>query len=81
MCLFRLPDGSRLVRRFRAHDPARLLFDFLDARALEPGSYRLVSAYPRKVWHATELDSGIQLADAGLGPGTQVALMVESIEP
>ena len=32
-CLIRLPDGTRLSRRFHASDPLRLLFDFVDAKA------------------------------------------------
>jgi hypothetical protein len=31
-CLIRLPDGTRLSRRFHVSDPLRLLFDFVDAK-------------------------------------------------
>jgi len=51
-CVFRLPDGGRLLRRFRPSDPVRALFDYVDSQGgggLWPGEYRLVSAYPRRV--------------------------------
>ena len=31
-CLIRLPNGTRLSRRFHISDPVRLLFDFVDAK-------------------------------------------------
>ena len=34
-CLIRLPDGTRLSRRFHVSDPVRMLFDFVDAK-VEP---------------------------------------------
>lgn len=31
-CMFRLPDGSRVARRFRMTDPVQLLFDVVDSK-------------------------------------------------
>ncbi len=53
-CQVRLPDGSRLARRFRKTDPLQAVFDFIDVQqkgvAFKPGSYNLVNSYPRKAW-------------------------------
>ncbi|KDD72163.1 hypothetical protein H632_c3767p0, partial [Helicosporidium sp. ATCC 50920] len=75
--MIRLPSGSRCTRRFRGLDSAQLVFDFVDVEAqatdaLAPGSYALVSQYPR-----CEIDpsSSATLASLGLGSG-QVALFV-----
>ncbi|KAL4856793.1 General transcription factor IIH subunit 2 [Chlorella vulgaris] len=52
-CLFRFPDGSRHSRRFPLSSPLQLLFDFVDANgasSMAPGSYSLVTQYPRRVY-------------------------------
>ncbi|PRW60527.1 Ubiquitin fusion degradation 1 [Chlorella sorokiniana] len=52
-CLFRFPDGGRHSRRFPLAAPLQLLFDFVDSRgasSLDPGSYALVTQFPRRVF-------------------------------
>ena len=49
---FRLPDGTRLTRKFESCDTLRYLAIYLesleDGRALAEGSYRLMTAFPRR---------------------------------
>ena len=74
-CLVRLPDGSRLTRRFLSASPLQVLFDFIDANGaggLAPGSYQLVGGYPRRVVGGA-LDGSLLQAD--LGPGQHVLLL------
>ncbi|XP_024018228.1 plant UBX domain-containing protein 9 isoform X1 [Morus notabilis] len=55
--LVRMPNGSRLGRRFLKSDKLKLLFDFIDINgAVEPGSYRVVRSYPRR---AFTVDDGL----------------------
>lgn len=80
---FKMPDGSRVMRRFLSSDNAKSLFSFIDgyeklhadgARlSVEPGSYRLVAQHPRRVVENTQ--SGT-IADAGL-THKQEALMID----
>lgn len=70
----RLPDGSRLTRKFRQSDTLQALYDFVDVNevaGLEIGGYDLVSNYPRKV----HTDTGSTLEAAGLG--SQCLLFVQ----
>ncbi|GAX75728.1 hypothetical protein CEUSTIGMA_g3171.t1 [Chlamydomonas eustigma] len=65
--MIRLPDGSRLSRRFCKTDPLQAAFDFVDVQSqavtFRPGSYNLINSYPRKVFsdgtRSTLEDSGI----------------------
>lgn len=80
---FKMPDGSRVMRRFLSSHNAKSLFSFIDgyeklhadgARlSVEPGSYRLVAQHPRRVVENTQ--SGT-IADAGL-THKQEALMID----
>lgn len=50
--LFRFPNGEKHQRVFRRSDPVSLLFHFVDAMGannLMPGTYRLVSQFPRHI--------------------------------
>ena len=52
-CLLRFPDGGRHTWRFHAGAPLQQLFDFVDSRGaagLDPGTYRLVTQYPRRMF-------------------------------
>lgn len=77
-CLIRLPNGSRLQRRFRISDPLPALFDYIDAQGAgsEPGTYSLVTQFPRRVIQMSQYPSEATLADAGL-TGRQEALLLE----
>lgn len=82
--LARLPDGSRLQRRFAPTDSVRSLYDWVHvARADQNGAaeaspaFRLVSNMPRRV-HAD--DPGVTLEAAGLAT-RQCAVFVEPTEP
>ncbi|KAI3985405.1 hypothetical protein MKX01_033719 [Papaver californicum] len=75
--LIRMPDGSRLGRRFLKSDRLQSLFDFIDVgRAVKPGTYRLVRPYPRRAF--SDGESVISLSDLGL-TGKQEALFLELI--
>ena len=80
---FKMPDGSRIMRRFLSSHNAKSLFSFIDgyeklhadgARlSVEPGSYRLVAQHPRRVVENTQTGT---IADAGL-THKQEALMID----
>ncbi|KAK4804624.1 hypothetical protein SAY86_004441 [Trapa natans] len=75
--LVRMPDGSRQGRRFLKSDKLQSLFDFIDiARAVKPGTYRLVRPFPRKAFGNEE--GLLTLSDLGL-TGKQEALFLELI--
>jgi ubiquitin fusion degradation protein 1 len=80
--LFRLPDGSRLSRRFKLAQQVNELFYFLDsggAGGLWPGTYKLVLQFPRRVL-TTAADGGSSLQEAGFEAGSQQAVFVEHDE-
>mmetsp|Transcript_39218 Transcript_39218/g.97138 ORF Transcript_39218/g.97138 Transcript_39218/m.97138 type:complete len:227 (-) Transcript_39218:221-901(-) len=81
----RLPDGRRVRRRFHRSHPLRAIFAFLvSAEHLEPGSYRLVSQLPRRVFedNTAEVEAGAAapttLEAVGL-TAKQEALFVEMV--
>jgi hypothetical protein len=77
----RLPSGLRLKRRFSKVDSIGSLFDFLDvegAPELKPGSYELVSNYPRKVYSCQGQDESHSTTLEELGFSAQEALFVQS---
>lgn len=81
-CLFRMPDGGRASRRFTLQQPLQALFDFVDsvgAGGLEPGSYQLVTRFPRRVVGCEDAEAGRLLADAGVAAGAQEAFFVEPL--
>ncbi|WPT10792.1 Plant UBX domain-containing protein 13 [Picochlorum sp. SENEW3] len=55
--VIRMPNGSRLKRRFSKKDSIQSAFDFVDveggATDVLPGTYNLVSQFPRKVYGHT----------------------------
>lgn len=74
----RLPRGGRCSRRFNTADKLQSVFDFVDVSNKEsgeviPGSYNLVSQFPRRVF---EEGGEKSLADAGL-VSKQEALFIE----
>ncbi|KAG2442639.1 hypothetical protein HXX76_002723 [Chlamydomonas incerta] len=86
-CAFTLPDGSRVLRRFAASQPAQLLFDFVDscgAGGWARGSYRLVTRMPRRVVEpaaAAAGGGGVTLGELGLGAGGGgEAFLLEAVE-
>ena len=71
-CLFRLPDGGRLQRRFAPGDRVAALFDFIDghgAGGLWPGRYRLVASFPRRVVDPPPLIVAAAAAEAAAAAG------------
>jgi len=73
---FKLPGGSRLLRRVAKDDPIQVLFDFVQATGDEdtPNGFNLVASYPRRVFTAADTNQTVQ--EAGL-QGPQEALMLE----
>eukprot|EP00877_Chromochloris_zofingiensis_P011828 jgi/Chrzof1/689/Cz01g24350.t1 len=79
-CMFRLPDGSRVARRFRMTDPVQLLFDVVDSKGaggLWPGTYMLVAQFPRRTYLPGSAAVLSDLPD--FVPGQQQALFIEPI--
>uniref|UniRef100_A0A383WIE9 UBX domain-containing protein n=1 Tax=Tetradesmus obliquus TaxID=3088 RepID=A0A383WIE9_TETOB len=77
--LFRLPDGSRLSRRFGLQQHLQELYDFVDSKGaggLLPGTYQLVLQFPRKVLQAATDQT---LTDAGLEAASQQAVLLEPV--
>jgi hypothetical protein len=75
--LFRLPDGSKISRRFLIHDAVSVLFHFCDshgAGGFSPESYCLVMQYPRRV---IEPSMSLALKAVGLSAGHQEAVVLE----
>lgn len=82
----RMPDGSRKGRRFTVTDQLQAVFDFVDVQngqaaaaaagdaddGIKPGSYRLVTQFPRKVYVE---GTGETLQEAGINSDS--ALFVE----
>jgi FAS-associated factor 2 len=76
-CLIRLPDGSRISRRFLVSSPLEDLFTFVDAKGAggqPPSTYQLVGQYPRRI---ISPGCAVTLADAGLRG--QEALLLEPV--
>eukprot|EP00761_Pharyngomonas_kirbyi_P014328 gb/GECH01014358.1/.p1 GENE.gb/GECH01014358.1/~~gb/GECH01014358.1/.p1 ORF type:complete len:274 (+),score=110.39 gb/GECH01014358.1/:1-822(+) len=75
--LFKLPDGTRIRRRFHEDDTFQDLFDYIDAEAdIDPDHYAIATSYPRRKFTFSST-SDQQLKDADLGK--QVAFFVEEI--
>ncbi|KAM1486347.1 hypothetical protein ACFX2I_000555 [Malus domestica] len=75
--LVRMPNGTRLSRRFNKSDKLQVLFDFIDVgREVKPGTYRVVRSYPRRAF--TVGDSILSLSELGL-TNKQEALFLELI--
>jgi hypothetical protein len=77
-CMFRLPDGSRLLRRCRLEESVQVLFDFVDSKGgggMWPNSYQLVLQFPRRALPA----SGATLKEAGFEERQQYALFLEPL--
>jgi hypothetical protein len=87
--LVRLPSGSRKGRRFLPGDPLQAVFDFVDVECaaaaegqgvagsscgIQPGGYKLVTQFPRKVFAE---DSSSSIQDAGIT--TDTALFIEPL--
>lgn len=80
--LFRLPDGTKLSRRFRLDQAVQELFDYLDsegAGGLWPDTYKLVLQYPRRVLEPADAAS-TTLQAAGFEAHSQQAVFVEHME-
>ena len=81
--MIRLPDGTRLSRKFLKSSPVRLLFRFVDYRILtekeasnmKPGAYKIFTQFPRKAIVETDANT---LEDVGL-VNKQEALFVEMV--
>ncbi|KAF3441276.1 hypothetical protein FNV43_RR15189 [Rhamnella rubrinervis] len=75
--LVRMPNGSRLGRRFLKSDKLQLLLDFIDIDGtVKSGTYRVVRSYPRRAFGVD--DSLSSLSELGL-TNKQEALFLELI--
>ncbi|KAI8904650.1 ubiquitin-related domain-containing protein [Entophlyctis helioformis] len=70
----RLPNGQRLIRRFRADDTVQLLCDFIETHDLSPldleTDFVVVTPFPRKVFR----DMSQTLRAAGLYPNASIVV-------
>mmetsp|Transcript_39451 Transcript_39451/g.63964 ORF Transcript_39451/g.63964 Transcript_39451/m.63964 type:complete len:453 (+) Transcript_39451:29-1387(+) len=64
--LFRIPNGSRLSRRFRASDRLQEVFDFVDCQDLGIDNIGLASNFPKRTFTANSNDANLTLDSAGL---------------
>jgi hypothetical protein len=73
----KLPDGRRVRRRFEKSNPLQSVFNFLvvSAEHVEPGTYRLVSQFPRRSFE-NHAEGAPTLEQAGLTQ-RQEALFVD----
>lgn len=62
--IFRLPDGSRVERRFAKDTELYQVFDFLNLSGFSPSRYKLFSTFP----HTEFPDLSVTLAGAQLHP-------------
>ena len=73
----RLPNGTRLKRRFSKTDALSSVFDYVEIEChpeLRNGGYRLATNFPRKVLSPSEASTSLEK----LGFSTQEALFVEA---
>jgi hypothetical protein len=73
--MFQMPDGKRLQHRFLLTSTVGDVFNFvesIEAGGFMPGSYRIVTRYPRRVLEASSSNT---LSEAGFGPGQEVFVL------
>lgn len=73
----RMPDGSRLQRRFRRAEPLQLLFDWLGGSghaALPATPFSLVSSFPRREFRPDTPEAAQTLEQVGLVPQAMLYL-------
>lgn len=74
----RLPNGDRLIRRFKEDDTLQSLYDFAEIQDLEPmdllSDFVIVNTYPRLEYS----DKTVTFVAAGLTPNATV--VVEEID-
>lgn len=63
--VIRLPDGSKLSRRFGLSTPLQVLFDYVDVEVdgkgnLPPGSYNLLRQFPKKVYVPDDVEGSLE---------------------
>ena len=74
--LIRLPDGSRVQRRFLNHDKIRVVYDFVGSLEANTAlNYKLVSNFPRRVFDESTFSQ--TLLEAGLSPQGSLFLQSE----
>jgi len=72
--IIRLPNGSKLQRRFYSHDTLSVVFDFIESMGYNmEEQYELVSHFPKRTFDAPTLT----LAEAGLFTGTRLIVFVQ----
>ena len=69
----RLPNGTRLIRKFNANNCVQLLYDYIESNNLEPfdllSEFVVINTYPRK-----KIDKTMTFEEAGLVPNATVIL-------
>lgn len=75
----KLPNGTRVIRRFTGANRIQDLYDFVDTFDLEPtipleSDFVIINTYPRKEFR----DKGMSFVDAGLVPDAAVVVEEDS---
>lgn len=69
----RLPNGTRLIRKFNANHSVQVMYDFIESNNLEPfdilSEFDVINTYPRK-----KIEKTMTFEDAGLVPNATVIL-------
>lgn len=71
--MLRLPDGTRVERRFSKEDVLEKVFDWAEVNSVDIEVACLVTTFPRKSYRYPE-DAGLSLEDAGLFPSAMLLL-------
>lgn len=71
--MLRLPDGTRVNRRFAKEDALEKVFDWAEVNQVDIEVACLVTSYPRKRLRYPE-DAGMTINDAGLFPSAMLLL-------
>ncbi|KAN0015737.1 hypothetical protein ACTFIU_005684 [Dictyostelium citrinum] len=64
--VFKLPDDSKLERRFNSEDKIEMLCNYLDGQGCEIDNYQFITMYPKKVFKKPDFNQ--TLKEAGLSP-------------
>uniref|UniRef100_A0A7S1XDM9 UBX domain-containing protein n=2 Tax=Compsopogon caeruleus TaxID=31354 RepID=A0A7S1XDM9_9RHOD len=76
--VLRLPNGSRVSRRFLSSAPLRDVFDWADVQGVEIALACLASNFPRRLFNYPE-DADISIEDANLTPSATLLVEERSI--
>ncbi|EFA83311.1 ubiquitin domain-containing protein [Heterostelium album PN500] len=74
--IFKLPDDSKIERRFNSTDTLQTLSDFLDGSGVDFEGYQFITMYPKKVY--TKKEYNLTLKETGIHPQSILNVRDES---